>query len=58
MRTVVAFPLLYIVVYVMLYLAGPYFGAMVVAVLVWGCSAFRWTGGFAELDGARRSRRA
>lgn len=35
-RTVVAFPLLYIVVYVMLYLAGPYFGAMVVAVLVWG----------------------
>ncbi len=23
-----------------------------------GCSAFRWTGGFAELDGARRSRRA
>ncbi|MFD9680029.1 MFS transporter [Rhodococcus sp. NPDC059969] len=35
-RTVVAFPLLYIVVYVVIYLVGPYFAAMTVAVLVWG----------------------
>ncbi|MDZ7916259.1 MAG: MFS transporter [Rhodococcus sp. (in: high G+C Gram-positive bacteria)] len=35
-RTVVAFPLLYSVVYVVIYLVGPYFAAMTVAVLVWG----------------------
>ncbi|MBJ7476453.1 MFS transporter [Rhodococcus sp. (in: high G+C Gram-positive bacteria)] len=35
-RTVVAFPLLYILVYVVIYLMGPYFAAMTVAVLVWG----------------------
>lgn len=35
-RTVVAFPLLYIVVYVVIYLVGPYSAAMTVAVLVWG----------------------
>ena len=35
-RTVVAFPLLYIVVYAVIYLVGPYFAAMTVAVLVWG----------------------
>ncbi|MDV8008315.1 MFS transporter [Rhodococcus sp. IEGM 1318] len=35
-RTVVAFPLLYIVVYVVIYLVGPYSAAITVAVLVWG----------------------
>ncbi|WP_456696863.1 MFS transporter [Aeromicrobium sp. P5_D10] len=35
-RTVLAFPLLYIVMYVLLYLAGPHFAAMTVAVLLWG----------------------
>ncbi|MGW1846235.1 MFS transporter [Streptomyces sp. NPDC001966] len=35
-RTVVAYPLLCLLVYVLLYVAGPLFAAMVPAVLVWG----------------------
>ncbi|WP_430332859.1 MFS transporter [Rhodococcus sp. ACT016] len=35
-RTVVAFPLLYIAMYLMAYLAGPYLVPMVAAVLIWG----------------------
>jgi len=35
-RTVAAFPVLYIAVYAVVYVVGPYFAPMVVGVLIWG----------------------